>query len=397
MYDLHELIERARAHLAGLGYSELSIREHEYSWRRLLEWCDREGVSDYDHDAEGRYLDWSGLSDDGITQRRRAERAHVVRLLAIAETGDLPRFLPKRRFEVPEGFGGAYEAYSSELERRGLADSTRAGYLCTVRRFCANCGADSPEALGPTSLGTFAGTLAGMAAQTRSACLYVARDFTRHLASAGLCPASVASAAPVIPGHKHSAVPSAYTADEVSATLAGPPPERSPRRGRAIMLLAAVLGMRVGDIKALRMSDVDWRAKTVSFVQGKTKVPNVLPMPEEVWLALADYVKNERPESDSDVVFLTARAPYRPISRAHTLHHMVSKAYDGAGVDVGGKHHGMHSLRHSAATNMLSGGTGYPVISAVLGHSSANVTRRYLSIDVESLRQIALEVPECDG
>lgn len=76
---------------------------------------------------------------------------------------------------------------------------------------------------------------------------------------------------------------------------------------------------------------------------------------------------------------------------------MVEKAYADAGVDVDGKHHGMHSLRHSAATNMLSGGTGYPVISAVLGHSSVNVTRRYLSIDVESLRQIALEVPGCSG
>lgn len=129
MYDLHELIERARAHLAQLGYSVLSMREHEYSWRRLLEWCDREGITGYDHDAESRYLNWAGLSDANITQRRRAERTHVTRLPAIAETGDLPRFRPKRRFEVPEGFGGAYEAYSSELERRGLSDSTRAGYL----------------------------------------------------------------------------------------------------------------------------------------------------------------------------------------------------------------------------------------------------------------------------
>ena len=44
---------------------------------------------------------------------------------------------------------------------------------------------------------------------------------------------------------------------------------------------------------------------------------------------------------------------------------------------------------------MLSDGTPYPTISAVLGHSSTNVTRRYLSKDVESLRGIALEVPTC--
>ena len=37
-----------------------------------------------------------------------------------------------------------------------------------------------------------------------------------------------------------------------------------PRRDRAMMLLASVLGMRAGDIKALRLSDIDWRAKTSS-------------------------------------------------------------------------------------------------------------------------------------
>lgn len=80
---------------------------------------------------------------------------------------------------------------------------------------------------------------------------------------------------------------------------------------------------------------------------------------------------------------------------SHTFHRMVTRAFADAGVETAGKHHGMHSLRHSAATNMLSCGTPYPMISSVLGHSSANVTKRYLSIDVESLRPLALEVPTC--
>lgn len=113
MYVLDELVEVARSYLQELGYSNLSLREHEYSWRRLLEWCGRGGVSGYDRSVERRYLDASGLSGGGITQGRRAERAHVERLPAIAETGELPKHLPKRRFEVPEGFADAYEAYSS--------------------------------------------------------------------------------------------------------------------------------------------------------------------------------------------------------------------------------------------------------------------------------------------
>jgi integrase len=75
------------------------------------------------------------------------------------------------------------------------------------------------------------------------------------------------------------------------------------------------------------------------------------------------------------------------------FHRSITRAFKNANIDIKGKHHGIHSLRHSAATNMLSAETPYPTISAVLGHSSTNVTRRYLSIDVDSLRCLALEVP----
>jgi integrase len=161
------------------------------------------------------------------------------------------------------------------------------------------------------------------------------------------------------------------------------------------MILAALLGMRVSDIKALRLSDIDWQNKTLSFVQQKTQVRQVLPMPEEVWLAIAEYLRDERPDIDSESIFMTACAPYHPINSSHVFHRSVARAFKNAGIDIKGKHHGLHSLRHSIASNMLADGTPYPTISAVLGHSSTNVTRRYLSIDIESLRGIALEVPQC--
>ena len=301
----------------------------------------------------------------------------------------------RRRFVVPAGFDAAYLAYAAELEERGLRASTREGYLCTARNFCEGCGATRPEQLDARSIGVFAEAVSHCAPQTRSAKLYVARDFTRFLARVGACGPEVAAAVPHIPGHKHSTVPSAYSTAEVSTMLESFPRSLRPRRDRAMMLLASVLGMRAGDIKALRLSDIDWRAKTVSFVQRKTQVTNTLHMPEEVWLAVADYIRCERPDVDGDRVFVTACAPYHAIDSSHTFHRTVTRAFADAGVETAGKHHGMHSLRHSAASNMPPGGTPYPTISSVLGHSSANVTKRYLSIDVESLRPLALEVPSC--
>lgn len=51
-------------------------------------------------------------------------------------------------------------------------------------------------------------------------------------------------------------------------------------------------------------------------------------------------------------------------------------------------------MRHSLATTMLANNTPVPVITGVLGHASSRTTQKYLSIDVDGLRKVSLEVPE---
>jgi integrase len=232
-----------------------------------------------------------------------------------------------------------------------------------------------------------------MTAQTRAGILYVVRAFTQWAADEGMCSPGVAAAMPVIPSHKHAELPSAYTVGEVAAMVAATG-EQCPRRDRAMLLLASVLGVRAGDLRALRLADIDWRAHEIKFVQAKTGTPVRLPLPEEVMLALADYLRNQRPAHATDHVFLHHRAPHNSFENAaNAFHYVATDAYGRASVNTAGKHHGMHSLRHSAATNMPRAGTAYPVISGILGHSNANTTRRYMTIDVERLRPLSLEVP----
>ena len=73
---------------------------------------------------------------------------------------------------------------------------------------------------------------------------------------------------------------------------------------------------------------------------------------------------------------------------------MVTGCFARAGIETAERHRGLHALRHSAAVGMLESGTAYPVIGAVLGHTDANTTRRYLRVDVAHLRPLALEVPD---
>ena len=55
---------------------------------------------------------------------------------------------------------------------------------------------------------------------------------------------------------------------------------------------------------------------------------------------------------------------------------------------------GAHTLRHSLATTMLANNTPVPIITGVFGHVSSRTTQKYLSIDVDGLREVSLEVPE---
>ena len=105
------------------------------------------------------------------------------------------------------------------------------------------------------------------------------------------------------------------------------------------------------------------------------------------------YLKSERPASVNPYIFLLCRAPFRPLLNPNPCHYIFTDIFKRAGVDTKGKHHGAHSMRHSLALNMLNAKTPYPVITGILGHESSNTTKRYLSIDIESLRPLALEVP----
>ena len=349
MQDLDRLIEGARSLLAERGYSASTISHHERAWRRLGMWCMENGHSSYSRLVQDEYFRERGFDRRRLGKLESDERTQVRRLLEYAETGGFacaaassPRSVP------PEGMEAAAEGYRAHLEGKGLRRRTIAGYMVSVRQFCATCGASTPDRLSQASVARYIEGLGGYAAQTKASKLYVVRSFLRFLAGHGLCSGEAAECMPLIPGHRHSAVPSAYTASELSSILgtdaaAG---RRSPKRDRAIMLLAGIVGMRASDIKGLMLQDIDWQGRALRFTQSKTGV---------------------------------------------------TRSFHAAGVPTEGKHHGLHSLRHSAATNMLASGVPYPTISSVLGHSSVNVTKRYLSIDTESLRCIALEVPLWEG
>lgn len=164
------------------------------------------------------------------------------------------------------------------------------------------------------------------------------------------------------------------------------------KRDYAMILLAARLGLRVGDIKALDISYINWSACTITIVQCKTKQPLTLPMPDDVGWAIINYLKNGRPETDSTSVFVRHNPPYDGFQPNGSLNHIITSAVTKAGVKYNTKRSGFHTLRHSLATHLLQNGTGASTISDILGHTDPETVKHYLRVDLPDLRKCALDV-----
>lgn len=162
----------------------------------------------------------------------------------------------------------------------------------------------------------------------------------------------------------------------------------------AIICLLTYLGMRAGDVIALKFRDIDWDKGVISYSQQKTGNPLTIPLLDEVKFPLLDYIRNGRHESaDPEYIFVTLYAPYTKYSCTSSVFRMVEKCMQTAGIDYEGRHHGPHSLRHSLATNMLAENVPISAISNIMGHSSTKTTEIYLTVDETHLKEISLEVP----
>jgi len=162
------------------------------------------------------------------------------------------------------------------------------------------------------------------------------------------------------------------------------------RRDYAILTVLARLGLRAGEVTALRLEDIDWRAGEL-VVCGKGSHGR-LPLPVDVGRALADHLQHRRRVGECRHVFVHARAPYGPLGRCG-VSHVVRRACQRAGVSEVRA----HCLRHSAAMHMHRAGAGLVEIGQVLRHRHVATTTIYAKADPDALAQLARPWPAGGG
>jgi site-specific recombinase XerD len=162
------------------------------------------------------------------------------------------------------------------------------------------------------------------------------------------------------------------------------------RRDYAILLLLARLGLRAGEIKALKLEDFDWKEGLIK-VCGKGGRYAQLPLPTDVGEAIADYLRNGRSNASSRCVFLRVRAPIDGFQGQCGIGSVVRHALARAGVDA--PRQGAHQFRHGLASQMLQQGASLSEIGELLRHRSPQTTAIYAKVDLASLSTLALPWP----
>ena len=127
------------------------------------------------------------------------------------------------------------------------------------------------------------------------------------------------------------------------------------------------------------------------MTQVKTGNPLELPLLEDVGGAIINYLKNARPKTDSDHVFVRQVPPYTDFNPG-AVGALVRVRLQKSGIHLEGKKKGSHTLRHSLASRLLEHEIPLPVISEILGHTTTETTMTYLRIDIGELKKCALEV-----
>lgn len=387
------------------GYAELTARRHLRSAEHLAHWASRIGMS-LDGPIEP-ILD----GFDRHVRRRRQCRAHAGRsfghtfrvqilsgarlfLRHLADANLVSHHDDNRIGSFPPLFVSFCRWMQ---QQRGTCESTLSNYGIHICELVKRVG-DEPTRWDARSLREFilegGRTCGWAAAKKRTTAL---RMLLRFLVAEGRCASELHGAIPVLVHRRLSSLPRYLAADDVERVIASCDRGSAVgQRDRAILLLLARLGFRAGDIVQLRLKDIDWKGAWL-HVSGKGRRETRLPLTQELGDALVTYLKRGRPQTDTDVVFVRSRAPFRQFRSHCAVSVIVDRAFARASV-IRPSRGAAHLLRHSVAASMIRHGASLHEVATLLRHRSVTTTEIYAKVDVTALRLIAQpwpEVPSC--
>jgi site-specific recombinase XerD len=311
---------------------------------------------------------------------------HLLRMLAQRD--------PARLRPPPSPHDALLAEYDHFLRHTcGLSEHTRIYRMRNARTFLERQFGHSPphlDRLRPADLQDYFRRHAGHLKPGSVAVLATSlRDFLHFLTLTQGADPALAGAVPAAAQWPKERLPRSLSGQDLQAVLAHFDTRTATGcRDLAMVRCMSDLGLRVSEVVALTLDDLDWRRGILTVRGGKGRRGRTLPLPTPLGRAIAAYLHHGRPIAADRHVFLRHQAPVA----APVTHTLIRGVFRRAYAAATGRTEsvGTHVLRHTAAARMRAAGQSLKGIADVLGHRCLDTTTIYVKLDVEALRAAAL-------
>jgi integrase/recombinase XerD len=371
------------------GYADATVKSKLWVLANFGQWLGRRGLSVTNVDEM--------LVEAFLKDNERVRRGDLRTLQQFLDHLRKSHIVPDRKLVSDKSpWADILSRYEKHLRsERGLVTVTIINYQPFVRKFLVERFRERPfslRKLKPSDISDFVLRHCRSMSVRRAQLMTTAfRSFFHFLFQNGELQVDLASSVPAVADWRLSTVPKYLIPEEVKRVLKACNRRTSTgRRDYAILLLLARLGLRAGEVVALQIDDIDWRAGEI-VIRGKGLFHDRMPLPTDVGEALTSYLRRDRPACQTRRVFVCMKAPRRGFAGPSTLTTIVHRALERANLHP--IFRGAHLLRHSLATSMLRAGATMGEIGEILRHRVASTTEIYAKVDFESLRSLAQPWP----
>lgn len=397
---------KAEAYLSALGEwnfkgSSLDLYRDDFHWYFMfLE------INHMAHSAES-VKSWTAVLPDYPNQKQnscslKARRIHTIELFDIFLDGDMESNRVSRHSTasdtLPEWSRHILKGFLESRQLDGMAKSTltmcrSAG--CSFFLYLKEMGIRSPGEITPEAIKAFHNQDGHSTPESKNAYSIKLRQLLDYMAEQELISPTLAYAVSTASAPRRCIV-DVLSEDAVTKIYEYREKAASPLelRDTAMVMLGLRMGIRSIDILHLQISDFNWKSRTVSFVQQKTRKAITLPVPTDVANSVCKYILQGRPKSadaGNGYIFIRHQAPYVPFSDGTvTCKSALKRILSAYGIELK-PGQGFHMTRKTFATRMLQSDNRIDDISNALGHASQKTAEVYLERDDGNMRLCPLE------
>lgn len=275
---------------------------------------------------------------------------------------------------------GALTDFYEDQEYKGNSPATLRYYRTTLRRFQRDSGIVYLDELNESRIRSWLVSHQAIGRATLATydrCLRVAMRWLAHRGYLEVDPMARLSKPKVRQTHLN-----VFTEADIRVMLSEAASRRNPLRDTALVTLLVDTGLRIGEVTNLRLHDIDWQEGWLK-VDGKTGA-RAVPFGRKTRLALRRYIDRERKAHSPRVQEVFTGRGGQALSTDGAAHAIVRLA---RAADAKASKVGPHTFRHTFALEFIRAGGDAFALQRILGHSTLDMTRRYVHLANTDLRE----------